>query len=313
MKKKRMAWVCILIEIITGFGIIKFFNISGQHFEENANASNPFKIMSYNVRMFNLYNPLKKANNKDNRDSIFKLVQEIEPDIICFQEAYYDTDHKFKTIDTLKQIQKAGNVHAYYPAVRRNHNFGLVTMSVYPIINEGVVFTENGKNDLSIFSDILIGNDTIRIYNVHFASIGLSSEDFVFVENVSSLNIEIADSDELKEGFANIVKRLKKGFILRASQVNLLETHLNSSPYPYILCTDLNDTPSSFAYNVLEKNMKDAFLTAGEGIGKTYNGSLPYFRIDYIFYSKGINAYNFKTYPKGFSDHFPITSIMTLD
>ena len=37
--------------------------------------------------------------------------------------------------------------------------------------------------------------------------------------------------------------------------------------YPVILCTDLNDTPFSYAYHQVSSNLNDAFKESGFGLG----------------------------------------------
>ena len=50
------------------------------------------KIMSFNVRLFDLYNWSKNEKVKSN---ILSFIKKESPDIICFQEYYYDFDNDF--------------------------------------------------------------------------------------------------------------------------------------------------------------------------------------------------------------------------
>ena len=81
---------------------------------------------------------------------------------------------------------------------------------------------------------------------------------------------------------------------------------MDESKYPIILCGDFNDVPNSYAYNTIGKNMQNAFVEAGYGIGSTFSGILPILRIDQIFYSNQFDVKQFTRIPKKLSDHFPI-------
>jgi len=306
--RKRMTLYVLIVLIICIVPFSSFFNIFSTSARiEDYEGNSPLKIMSFNVRDFNMSNPFKDIDKKQRRNNIFKFIKEQSPDVICIQEAYADTMQKYKTIDTLIQIQEANNAHIYYSIKRRYHRFGIVTLSKYPIIDREIIsFNKNMKN-LCIYTDILYKDDTVRIYNAHFSSIGLSSEDMVFMENVSTLSFDEGFPKEPKHNFRKIASSLKNAFIERANQVAIVSDHIKSCHYPSILCTDLNDTPSSFAYHRLTRYLDDAFLKCGKGIGKTYNGILPYFRIDYIFYSNNFESFNFKTHYRDLSDHYPIS------
>ncbi len=90
----------------------------------------------------------------------------------------------------------------------------------------------------------------------------------------------------------------------------LLPDKIKQSPFPVLLCGDMNDVPNSYAYRTLRGNRKDAFLEKGFGIGKTYTsatsrflGKLPTLRIDYIFADPGIETTQFTQVNKKLSDH----------
>ena len=105
--------------------------------------------------------------------------------------------------------------------------------------------------------------------------------------------------------------KLKKAFVLRAGQVDILADHLASCRYPVILCGDFNDTPSSYTYRRLTKKLNDTYIEQGKGLfGATYGGRLPSFRIDYILHTGTFRADDYYKYPVDLSDHFPITATL---
>ena len=117
------------------------------------------------------------------------------------------------------------------------------------------------------------------------------------------LTDEEKDIEEVKK----MGMKFKKAFQQRAKQVRKIRKYLDESPYHVLLCGDFNDTPASFSYEQLSDNLHDAFVNSGKGIGRTYVGKLPSFRIDYIFYSEGFESLNFETMDFRHSDHLPIT------
>jgi endonuclease/exonuclease/phosphatase (EEP) superfamily protein YafD len=90
---------------------------------------------------------------------------------------------------------------------------------------------------------------------------------------------------------------------------HLINTHLDT---PTIIGGDFNDTPQSFAYQVIVENMKDCFIESGNGIGGTYVGPLPSFRIDYILHDTTLKSFNYTTLNGFGSDHKMIETIIAL-
>jgi endonuclease/exonuclease/phosphatase family metal-dependent hydrolase len=60
-------------------------------------------------------------------------------------------------------------------------------------------------------------------------------------------------------------------------------------------------------------DLEDAFCDAGSGFGGTYNGKLPSFRIDFIFFDDAFEATSFQTYKVNYSDHYPIEATIKLE
>jgi endonuclease/exonuclease/phosphatase family metal-dependent hydrolase len=84
-------------------------------------------------------------------------------------------------------------------------------------------------------------------------------------------------------------RKLRRTFIDHGEQSRWLRKIVDSSRHPYIVCTDLNNVPGSYAYRTLLADGRDAFAEKGSGFGRTYispqsrwMGILPTLRIDYI-------------------------------
>jgi len=295
---KRLMTISILSIIISFPALLNFLQ-----FNLPASEDDTLKVMSYNVRLFDLYN---LSNNIETRDKIFDQLGGQNADIYCFQEFYYtDQKGKFETRDTLITFLNAKNYReAYTHKMRGGQYFGIATFTKFPIINSGKIIFENDDNNICLYTDVLVNSDTIRIYNLHIASIRFSYDDYTFVENIDAKS----QSEDLEKGARTIYHRLSSAFIKRSIQSKKILDHVKLSPHPVILCGDFNDSPNSFCYNLFSDVLDESFKEAGRGIGKTYIGAFPSFRIDYIFYSEEFKAQNYITLPEKFSDHHAIVS-----
>jgi len=276
---KKHFWANIIV-ILLGYGHIENLIIIQ---EKESSKLSQFSIMSYNVRLFNAYEWINKDNIKD---SIIEYVNNESSSILCLQEFYAP-----------KKLPNLNYPYSHIGLQSERKSWRMATYSKFPIFKKGTVSISGERtNNVCIFSDIRIGNDSIRIYNVHLASNWFQKEDYEFLDKPSV------------EGAGSIIERLKISFFKRAKQVKAIKAHMNTSPYPIILCGDFNDTPTSFTYKQLSEGLKDSFSMAGQGIGQTYNGKLPALRIDYILYSPELNLNNFETNDIYLSDHFPVIS-----
>ncbi len=297
--RKKLALYSAII-ILLGFNHLR------THFQYNGSYTFPekkeyFSVMSYNVRLFDLYN---WTDNKTTRDAIIDFIAEENPDIICFQEYFDSNNDYFPVKKPLSEKIDANYVHEdfFFSKFNKKMRFGLATYSRYPIVNKGnIIFPESQKKgNFVIYSDILINEDTIRVYNAHLASLHFSAENYQFLDN------EINEGKKVKSGTIGIARKIKYAFVQRAKQIRILVEHITNSPYPVLLCMDLNDTPLSYSYRRISKILNDSFIKSGKGIPNTYIGTFLHFRIDYIFHSDEFESHNFKTIKRKLSDHYPI-------
>jgi endonuclease/exonuclease/phosphatase family metal-dependent hydrolase len=260
------------------------------------------KVMSYNVRLFDLYN--WKTGNAT-RDSLLSFIEREQPDILNLQE-YYSNDNGFHIhTDSIKSWLSLPYVNTLYTYHRKKiEHWGIATFSRFPIVGKGSAMKIKGGNNACIYTDVRIGLDTIRVYNMHLQSIHFKKEDYDFV---STFEQEEDEGAKIKGG-RRILSRLKQAFIKRASQCDSISLHIKNCRYPKLVCGDFNDTPVSYTYHRLSEGLLDGFREGGSGFGTSYNGLFPAYRIDYILYSRDIETSEFKTISVPWSDHFPITA-----
>jgi endonuclease/exonuclease/phosphatase family metal-dependent hydrolase len=130
------------------------------------------------------------------------------------------------------------------------------------------------------------------------ASNWFKNSDYSFLQNPKK--------ETLKKGIKGIVERMKSSYKNRAEEARAIKEHMQSSPYPIILCGDFNDTPLSYAYNTISENLKDAFKESGKGIGQSFV-KIPALRIDYILHNESFSSYNYKRHKQKLSDHYAVS------
>jgi len=311
----RLRWFFIIsvAAILIGWSQVgNFFQLNKTN-KPLPDTGKNISILSYNVRVFDLYNYGPKwEHNFTERNNIFRFLEEKDFDIICFQEFVHDKGGDFKTLDTLPTFLRARYAHFEYSKTSRDVMFfGLATLSAYPIVESGLIEFPNKHGNMCMYTDININKDTVRVYNVHFESIGLSPEDYVFMENITNTE-HLTNRDYIKTSSLRILQRIKRAFVQRAEQVHIVIDHMEKCPYPVIFAGDFNDTPASWAYKQMTKGLNDAFKS-GRGIGQTYIGIIPGFRIDYILHGDQFTAYNFTVGHQKYSDHYPIWTWLNLN
>lgn len=266
------------------------------------NYKDALKILSYNVRLFDQY---KATPGQEffTRNSIFSLIKEENPDVVCFQEFFHGNEKYFPTIGPFQEKVDIQYYYAdYIKVVEDWKHYGIATFSKYPIINQGAIHFDNSTTNSAIFTDVVFKNDTIRIFNLHLQSPHFSNADYQYVSEFTDPGFESNNS-----GSTIIFRKLINAFKKRSDQVQVVAVKIADSPHPIVVCGDFNDTPSSFTYHTISKNLKDAFLETGKGVGSTFAGGLPFLRIDYILHSKNLESYKFRKHEVNYSDHYPVT------
>jgi len=261
------------------------------------NISSGIRVLSYNVHLFNSFNP---EHSDIAPGTIIDFIAERNADIICLQEVYFSVQSGLTTEILKKKLTKTPYSYIQFSHTENSgRKYGLAIFSAFPIVNRGEVRFSNTFN-LSIFADIVVRGDTLRVFNNHLQSFLLGSR------NVRFLTSPPGKNDEALEDIQDISLRMRSAFIKRADQADLLSRHIQEAPYPVIVCGDFNDTPVSYTYHKLSEGLKDAFVESGSGFGKTYSQIFPSYRIDYILFSPGFSSSEFNIIRNDYSDHFPV-------
>lgn len=272
---------------------------SGPDPEEQATT---FSVMSYNVRVFNRYEFERKEDRVKSRE-VINWVAEHPADIFCVQEYY--NENKSSIYNATSKIARKPRKHLFQSTIYVNKagaEYAMAIVSRHPIVNKGTINFGKLTLNHAMFADVKVKQDTVRVYNFHFQSMSIKSQDLLNTYYENAL---------FEQPGRKIARQLKDGFVERSQQVNILLDHLRTSPHPVVICGDLNDLPFSYTYEKLNDRLVSSFVASGSGIGTTYNGLLPFLRIDGQFYDQDrLQIHDFKIYREvSYSDHFPNSAV----
>lgn len=284
--KKRMMMSGLVLLIGITF-INKFYKFTTKDYPD---SENDFVVMSYNVRLFNLF---KWQDNEDIPENILEFINEKNPDILCVQE-YSNSAHIDLKVYPHRTIFMDGN----------QIKTGQAIFSKYPILEQGKIVFPNSNNNV-VYADIKRGKDIIRVYNMHLQSIKISPDVNEISENIDVIN---------KEKSQAMFMRISKAFKQQQQQAEILKENLKQCQYPVIICGDMNNSAFSYVYRIIKGSLRDSFEEVGKGFGQTYRFKYYPARIDYIFADRKMQVKKFESFPEfDNSDHFPIMAKLSMD
>lgn len=247
------------------------------------------KVLSYNVRQ------LYDDKGGSSADGVAALIDSLRPDIICLQEWNGSLAHQSEALERL--------LERYHTA-----RFGLERDAAYPqliladkkhrMLRSGVITTPHS----SVWADIRIGDDTVRVVSNHLQSTGITALDNAYITSYEYL-LDTAREEKIR----SIVGRFHENCMLRADQVDSIRTHLDTTAPRYrIVCGDFNDTPISYTYRRMAHGLNDAFSHCGTGYSHTFRGFFNALRIDYVLFSDEFEALSYEVPDYHHSDHLPV-------
>ena len=297
-RRKRM--LLSGIALLVGYGhVADHVQVFGSD-EKPADAiGDGVKLLSWNVRLFDLYN---WDDNVRTRDAIFDVLKQEDAGILCLQEFFHSPDQRFfRTRDAImgKLGHRAEHLAWTHRVKKYDQHFGIATFTRHRIAARGRLDFGRKTNNICIWTDIVIGLDTIRVFNAHLASLHFGHAEYQFIDSMRA----DPDAGAIQSRGGRILELVRDGAVRRAGEAAVIDSALRASPHPAVFCGDINDVPMSYAYHRLRGPMLDAFTESGSGLGGTYIGKLPKLRIDHILHDEAIASWGFRTLPQKLSDH----------
>ncbi|WP_321332117.1 endonuclease/exonuclease/phosphatase family protein [uncultured Bacteroides sp.] len=290
---RRRYWMCMpILAIALNFSYLNcIFQISLGEKVLLANHKS-LKVATYNVHSFG--NEFDGFSCK----KIARYMNDQKVDIICFQEFAGNNDF---TIDSIKQALSAWKYSVIVPYNELNL-IPLAVFSKYSITNSRLI-TYPGSRNCSLWCDIIINGKKLRLFNNHLQTTNMST-------NRKDINRALQETGNTYGESEALIKALTQtgtNFIKRAQQAETVRKLVAESPYPVLLCGDLNSTPSSYTYHTVKSNLLDGFQTSGRGYAYTYRFYKHLLRIDYIFHSPELQGVNYFSPDINLcSDHNPV-------
>ena len=276
---KKAVFLPIVSLVIAYFFMGSFFQFRA---ERPMPSSKDFSIMSFNTRLFNKY---QWSDDPSIGNKIVAFIQKTDPSVVCFQEFDVSMKERFMSYP-----------HAYISASDNSKQAVQAIFSKFPIVAKGLLPFTNSTN-ATIFVDLKIKGDTVRLYNVHLQSLRVKPE---------AASLEAGTRERL-------YKRLKVSFAKQQAQADIIASHKNNSPHKLIVAGDFNTNQFSSVYHTIKGDLTDSFTSVGSGYGKTFDFKYFPMRIDFLLSDPGFEIAYHKSFPLHLSDHFPVLVAYRLD
>ena len=301
--KPKLSVISIIAILVGWKAISIFFGVNLMSQYQTEKNPNTLRVATWNVARFI---ELKKNNNQGSqtRLKMMELLKEQNADILCLQEFHTSINPDY--YNNINYIKKELNYPYFYFSYDEDggdHYFSSIIFSRTPIIDTGkIYYPKPTLPEVLLHADFKFGKDTVRLFTTHLQSVQLRKADYEKIEKIKN------QDENLIGNTRSIYSKVKKAFIYRGIQADIVKKQINESPYPLLLCGDFNDVPNSYTYYTIKENLQDAFLEKGFGIGRTYSALSPTLRIDYMLSSKRFWVKQFKRIVRNYSDHYLLVS-----
>jgi len=268
------------------------------------------RIMTWNVQ--NFVNNLRKesaAAYADSKEGMLQTIHEYNPDVFCIQE-YRNTENARRRHPVRKELDSLGYTFYYCsndrvtPLAKNKKAVvteGVAIYSKLPLLDSGRININHAdKNENLIYADVMLNNKRVRIFTAHLQSF------YIYQDTAAKYEDENIYEITYKEKGAASYK-IRETEINHEAEVMIIRKAIEASPYPVIYCGDMNITPTSYNYRLLRgKNLQDAFLQKGSGIGNTFYKIGPTLRIDVCLPDTAMQVLQCKREARKLSDHYPV-------
>ncbi|MFK7925141.1 MAG: endonuclease/exonuclease/phosphatase family protein [Bacteroidia bacterium] len=250
------------------------------------------KVLSYNLGAFRL--------TSQKVGKVIKLIQELDPDIIAFQE--FRNVQVGESKEAISYFSDQLDLPYYHFLHLHSHIHGIAVFSRYPILANDTLYLPEEEVNSGMMTTIQTPQGPINIANLHMSS-------FQFVTVMRSADGRL---NKTKAFF----RQIKRVLWRQEAKFDKVFAAIDASPYPVILAGDFNAPSHSRLSRMYRGRLSDAFLTKGVGGGWTFpmkrRGGNWGMRLDYLYYSPEVEALRCERFPRAISDHFPLLGTFRL-
>lgn len=329
--RRRIWWIVPLVAILGNWGylgrVVRFASVP------SSTTETALTLVTYNVDAFN--RDLTGYTCKE----MARYLQGLQADVICMQE--FDTTREFN-MDSVKAAFADWGYYAIPEApidsaaligssaladsatykgssapvdsathkgssapVPRKSILQLAVFSKYPIFEQQLIPYPDSKN-CSLWCDISVNGKRIRVFNNHLQTTEVSRNKRILEKELHKDNTAATERALFK-----LADGLKDNFVKRAAQSEHMQRLIAASPYPVLVCGDLNSLPSSYTYRTLKGDrLQDGFQSCGHGYMYTFRYFKKLLRIDYILHSAEFKGTDYFSPEWDCSDHKPVVMRM---
>lgn len=311
--RKKIRSLYSVITIVLLWGMLRpligfnYFSSNNLKAEEG-----DLKVMTWNVHLFDLG---AWTNDETAKAKIIDLINEEDPDILCLEEFYWDSDDNnmpytgiirnlgYPYVGFAKQYTIPKRRMTIHAPKKATIDIGNIIFSKFPLSNIR-------SYDLGIPNYTMLSADAhidsthgISLNVVHLTSVHFGEQEMEYLNEVRKKGLDGQDSRRSK----SLLRKLSYAFAQRAGLANRIDSLKRFMDYPVVICGDFNDVPASYVYEKVKGGLADPFPEKGIGLGRTYRNIFPTLRIDYIFYDKNdMQAIGYGRRQESLSDHFPV-------
>jgi endonuclease/exonuclease/phosphatase family metal-dependent hydrolase len=313
VRRRLLAALVPLLALLAATPVIK--PIWGNPFRAKASVAdtagtNPqLKVLLWNVHGLGIYD---LPEDKSVPQKMLQFIKSQNPDLVCLVEFYTDYDNAFKPHSA--SFMKEGGYREFRfvwdNTLGTKIYVGIALFSKLPV--SAVEERWIAKNINLLQTDVsLPAGERIRIVSLHLESFHLADRDKAELDDTKKNPTGIRKVYNLAKRF---VQRSIQPFQMRAKQADSVRGILAESPYPLLVCGDMNDLPGSYAYTTVRgEHLGDAYADWGLPLGRTYNRLSPTLRIDNLLYdTRYFHCRSFKTFTTTLSDHNPVLATFEL-
>jgi endonuclease/exonuclease/phosphatase family metal-dependent hydrolase len=307
---RKMAVLMLLVLPLGYFNLVNTFAIRTATPWQVSKDSSTLRVMTWNVQ--NFVNNLRKesaAAYADSKEGMLQTIHEYNPDVFCIQE-YRNTENARRRPPVRKELDSLGYTYYYCsndkvtPLAKNKKAIvteGAAIYSKLPLLDSGRININHAdKNENLIYADVILNNKRVRIFTAHLQSF------YIYQDTAAKYEDENIYEITYKEKGAASYK-IRETEINHEAEVKIIRKAIEASPYPVIYCGDMNITPTSYNYRLLRgKNLQDAFLQKGSGIGNTFYKIGPTLRIDVCLPDTALQVLQCKREARKLSDHYPV-------
>lgn len=254
----RRRWLPATINV--GTLVFFVFALLGLNFPTHValSSSASIRVMTYNIQFCSF-----------GAAQVARAIKSQKPDVVCMQETVPE-------LEVPDPNDRTAQLLTYFPGWHHVRRGDVTVLSRFPILNHREYQMPKPNARVLLEAELQTPQGRFTVFNAHIAT-APPGADPVWVNT-------------LWGHLWSILTRTHKTARARARQLPIIAAATKNCSSPYILVGDFNNPPRGYFYRHLSGQFRDAFKSAGSGLGHTFSAKWPAMRIDYVWLGRGTNA-----------------------